>query len=140
MFKKTANPKIETILGPGTEIEGNIKTTESIRIDGKIKGELQADTIVIGESGVVMGDIVANHITVAGKIKGNVTANAQLELLPSGHIIGDIRSNKLVISDGATFEGNCQMIRTDGQVVPLNSTKAMAKVESPNLKVVGGKL
>lgn len=136
MFSKSANPKIETILGPGTEIDGNVKTSESIRVDCKIKGEINAETILIGENGVVMGDIVANHITVAGKVKGNVTANTALELLPSGHIIGDIRSNKLIISDGATFEGNCQMLRSDGQVVEI-PTKAMSKVDG--LKVVGAK-
>ena len=136
MFSKNANPKIETILGAGTEIDGNVKTSESIRIDCKIKGEINAETIVIGESGVVMGDIIGNHITIAGKVKGNVTANTALELLPSGHIIGDIRSNKLIISDGATFEGNCQMLRSDGQVVEI-PTKAMSKVDG--LKVVGAK-
>lgn len=138
MFNKNSNPKLETILGPGTEIDGNVKTSESIRIDCKIKGEINAETIVIGEHGVVMGDINANHVTVAGKVKGNVTATITLELLPSGHIIGDIRSNKLVISDGATFEGNCQMLRSDGQVVDL-PTKAMSKVDGTNLKVVGAK-
>jgi cytoskeletal protein CcmA (bactofilin family) len=136
MFSKSANPKLETILGPGTEIDGNIKTSESIRVDCKIKGEINAESIVIGENGVVMGDIVANHVTIAGKVKGNVTANTALELLPSGHIIGDIRSNKLIISDGATFEGNCQMLRSDGQVVEI-PTKAMSKVDG--LKVVGAK-
>jgi cytoskeletal protein CcmA (bactofilin family) len=138
MFSKNTTTKLETILGPGTEIDGNIKTSESIRIDCKVKGEINAESIVIGEHGMVMGDISANKVTVAGKVKGNITATVSLELLPSGQIIGDIRSNKLVISDGASFEGNCQMMRSDGQVVDLPS-KSLSKVDGTNLKVVGAK-
>jgi len=133
---KSTNPKLETILGPGTEIEGNIRTTESIRIDGKIKGEVHAETIMIGEGGVVMGDVTANHVNISGKVKGNITATVSLELLPSGHVIGDIRSNKLIISDGATFEGNCQMLRSDGKVVEI-PVKNVAR--TTDLKIVNAK-
>ncbi|MBV9079646.1 MAG: polymer-forming cytoskeletal protein [Elusimicrobia bacterium] len=119
MFVKEANPKLETIIGPGTEFEGNLQTSESIRVDGKIKGEIKAEYVVVGENGAVLGDITASRVTIAGKVKGNVAAAAMLELLPTGQVIGDIRSNKLIISDGATFEGNCQMLRSDGQVLEL---------------------
>jgi cytoskeletal protein CcmA (bactofilin family) len=137
MFKdKSANPKIETIVGPGTEMEGNLRTTESLRIDGKIKGEIHAENVMIGENGVVLGDISGTRVTIAGKVKGNVAASQVLELLPSGHVLGDIRSNKLVISDGATFEGNCQMMRSEGQVLELPT---MDHHEESRLKVANGK-
>src|SRR5437660_11373477 len=107
------NSKIETIVGSGTEIEGNIRTNESIRIDGKIKGSVSAESVVVGEMGVILGDISANKVTISGKVKGNVSSATSMELLPSGQILGDIRTNKLIISDGATFEGNCQMMKSD---------------------------
>ena len=138
MFDKNANPKIETIVGPGTELEGNIRTTESLRIDGKIKGEIQAETVMIGENGVVLGDITGTRVTIAGKVKGNVTASQVLELLPTGHVLGDIRSHKLVISDGATFEGNSQMTKSDGQVLELPTLMDHA-LDDSKLKVVNGK-
>jgi len=55
MFSKSdkATSRIETVVGPGTELEGNIRVSESMRIDGKIKGEIQADSVIIGELGVV---------------------------------------------------------------------------------------
>jgi len=121
MFKfKSAATKIETVIGPGTELEGNIRTSESLRIDGKIKGEVQADAVVIGEFGVILGDITASQVTVGGKVKGNVQAAATLELLPKSQLLGDIKTNKLIIADGATFEGNCQMLKIDGQILELN--------------------
>jgi len=135
---KGVNSKIETIVGPGTELEGNIRTTESLRIDGKIKGEIHAETIMIGENGVVLGDITGTRVTIAGKVKGNVSASQVLELLPSGHVLGDIRSHKLVISDGATFEGNSQMTRSDGQVLELPTVMDDANDEG-RLRVVNGK-
>ncbi len=135
---KTANSKIETIVGPGTELEGNIRTTESLRIDGKIKGEIHAETIMIGENGVVLGDITGSHVTIAGKVKGNVAASQVLELLPTGHVLGDIRSHKLVISDGATFEGNSQMTKSDGQVLEL-PTLMENDINDTKLRVVNGK-
>lgn len=134
---KTMNPKFETVIGPGTEIEGNVRTTESLRIDGKIKGEIHAESVVIGEHGVVLGDINGTRITIAGKVKGNVASSQILELLPTGHVLGDIRSHKLVISDGATFEGNCQMMKSDGAVLEVPGIENMA--EESKLKVVNGK-
>lgn len=122
MFSKSndAKTKIETVLGANTDMEGNIRTTESLRVDGRIKGEISADCVVIGDAGVILGDVTANKVTVGGKVKGNISAAVSLELLPKGQILGDIRTSKLVISDGATFEGNCQMIKGEGQVLELN--------------------
>ena len=122
MFSKSneSKTKIETVIGANTDLEGNIRTTESLRIDGRIKGEITADCVVIGDGGVILGDVTANKVTVGGKVKGNISAATGLELLPKGQILGDIKTSKLVISDGATFEGNCQMIKGDGKLLELN--------------------
>ena len=128
------NAKIETFVGTGTEVEGNIHTSEVVRVDGKIKGEVNAESVVVGQNGIIMGDITANKVTVAGKIKGNIAAATLLELLPTGHILGDIRTNKLVISDGAKFEGNCQMVKADGQIIEMNPTEMAIEVDLPNAK------
>jgi cytoskeletal protein CcmA (bactofilin family) len=137
MFGTTekTSAKIETFVGAGTEIEGNIHTPEVVRVDGKIKGEVNAESVVIGPNGIILGDITANKVTVAGKIKGNISAATTLELLPTGQILGDIRTNKLLISDGAKFEGNCQMVKADGQDIEMNSTTDMTlEPDLPNSK------
>jgi cytoskeletal protein CcmA (bactofilin family) len=143
MFMKSEKnaPKIETVVGTATEMEGNIRTTEFIRVDGKIKGEISAQGVVIGENGVVLGDITADCVTIAGKVKGNISANASLELLPKGQILGDIRSAKLIISDGATFEGNCQMIKADGHILEVSPQVLSVDMDSQQhkqLKAIAG--
>lgn len=122
MFLKSDknSPKIETVIGAETEFEGNVTTRQSLRVDGKVKGEVKAVTVIIGEFGVITGDVTATIVTVAGKIKGNITARESTELLAKSQILGDIRTTKLIISDGACFEGNCQMLKSDGQVIELN--------------------
>jgi len=102
---KTTHSKLEAIIGPETEVEGSIRTSQSIRVDGKIKGGVNAESVVIGPNGVVLGDISANHVTVGGRIKGNISAVTLLDLLQTGQILGDIKTNKLIIADGASFEG-----------------------------------
>jgi cytoskeletal protein CcmA (bactofilin family) len=138
---KKNGSKIETIVGPDTDIEGNLHTQHSIRIDGKVKGEVRADAVIIGDFGVVMGDVTADTVTVGGKIKGNISAHTMLELLPKAQVTGDIRTEKLIISDGAHFEGNCQMQSSDGQVLELKP-QALEVQDGHNgqrpLKVVGG--
>lgn len=143
MFFKSnrAQTKIETVIGPGTELDGNIHTSESVRIDGKVHGEITADSVIIGEKGVVLGDVSANNVTIGGKIKGNISSNFTLDLLSKGQVLGDIRTNKLIIADGATFEGNCQMVKTDGQIIEMNPD--VVNSDSPptngkNLKVLSG--
>ena len=141
LFNNTkTQSKIETIIGPGTELEGNIHTNESVRVDGKIKGEISAESVFVGESGAVLGDISANNVTISGRVKGNVSAASVLELLPSGQVLGDIRTNKLIISDGGSFEGNCQMVKADGQVIELRpeALPLDANGNQKNLKMVSG--
>jgi cytoskeletal protein CcmA (bactofilin family) len=136
---KGSGSKIEAVIGPQTEIEGSIRTNEGIRVDGKIKGGVNAEAVFVGHNGSVFGGITANKVVINGKVKGNVAASDTLELLSSGQILGDIKTSKLIIADGASFEGNCQMIRTEGQVIELNPDSSSSANERKHLKVVGEK-
>lgn len=133
--------KIETVVGAETEIEGSLRTNKSIRVDGKLKGGINAESVIIGEHGIVLGDVTANRVTVAGRVKGNIAAASNLELLAKGQILGDIRTSKLIIADGATFEGNCQMVKPDGQIIEMTpdsySTENGDLPSQKTLKVIG---
>jgi cytoskeletal protein CcmA (bactofilin family) len=132
MLFKSNQPKhkIETIIGLETEINGNLTTSQSVRIDGRVKGEVRAEAVVVGSAAVVMGDIFADHVTLAGKVKGNITAKDQFELLSSGQLIGDIETGKLIIAEGALFEGHCQMKKSEGQVIELHPATLVNKGEN----------
>ena len=136
MFSRSEKkePKLETMIGIGTEVEGDIHSPEGLRVDGKVKGSLHAESIVIGPQGMILGDVVANTVTVSGKVKGNVSAATILELLPQAQILGDIRASKLIVSDGAKFEGHCQMTQNDGQIIELNPESIAPKIDNHNQK------
>ncbi|MEW6622382.1 MAG: polymer-forming cytoskeletal protein [Bacillota bacterium] len=119
MFKKkeAANfDKIDTIIGKGTAFHGNIKAEGTLRVDGKIEGEIESQgDILIGESGVVIGGIKARNILVAGIIKGDVVISGRIEIASSGKLEGDINTSSLIIDEGALFQGSCQMVKASVQ-------------------------
>jgi cytoskeletal protein CcmA (bactofilin family) len=99
-----------SFVGARTSIEGKIKTEGSIRIDGKLVGEVMAKVnAAIGLTGNVEGSILAQNISVAGKVNGTVTAGEKLVLEGKSVMRGDIRAAKLVVDEGATFDGRCAM-------------------------------
>lgn len=126
--KELESAKMETVIGPDTFFQGNIRSKGFVRVDGQVEGGIAAEGVIVGEKASVTGDIVAKSIFVAGKVTGNVTAAASLELQPSGKIAGDIRAAQLSISDGAVFEGRCTMTpeKTAGAEVDALLEKASA--------------
>lgn len=102
--------RVDTLIGKDTVFEGSINAKGTLRVDGKITGQVNCQgDVVIGESGVVEADLRARHILVAGTINGNVIAQAKVELASTGTVRGDINVASLIIDDGAVFEGNCTM-------------------------------
>jgi cytoskeletal protein CcmA (bactofilin family) len=99
-----------SIIGTGTVINGNIKTEGSIRVDGRIVGNVvtQSDAAV-GLSGVVEGSVDARNITIAGKVLGTLTAAQKLVLESRSVIRGDLRTARLVVDEGAVFDGKSTM-------------------------------
>lgn len=107
-----AKGKVETILGTGTSMDGDINTKGSLRIEGKInKGNIRAEgDVFIGESGEVNTSIEARNVVIAGKVNGNITALKKIEILPSGNLSGDIKSKVLKIEEGAVFNGVSEIL------------------------------
>lgn len=99
-----------SLLGTGTVVEGKIRTEGSIRIDGKLVGELTAKAnVAVGLGGVVEGNLSGKNVTLAGKVSGTVTAAEKLVLESKSTVKGDIRATRLVVDEGAMFDGQCVM-------------------------------
>ena len=90
----------------GTTITGNITSKSDIRIDGHLQGNLTCESkVVIGEKAVIEGCITSKHILLQGQVIGNIYCSDKLHILSSGKVEGDIHTSKLVIDEGATFNG-----------------------------------
>ncbi|MCI9162297.1 MAG: polymer-forming cytoskeletal protein [Lachnospiraceae bacterium] len=101
---------ISTIIGNNSKIEGVLSASDPTRIDGYLKGEVQSESsVIVGEHGVVKGDIRAVEILVAGTVYGNLKAESRIELTETGCVLGDMVTKRLVIDEGASFKGNCTM-------------------------------
>jgi cytoskeletal protein CcmA (bactofilin family) len=112
--KQRANDDL-SLVGAGTLIEGKIKTEGSIRVDGTLVGEIVAKVnAAIGLTGAVEGGVMAKNVTIAGKVKGTVTASDKLTLEGKSITRGDIRASKLIVDEGAMFDGQCAMTSQSG--------------------------
>ncbi|MFS1511283.1 bactofilin family protein [Chengkuizengella sp. SCS-71B] len=101
--------KTDTLIGEGSVLDGNIKSEASIRIDGKIVGDIHCEgDVIIGESGIAISNITARNITVVGKIEGNVETK-KLQISSTGKLYGNISTSVLAIEDGGEFEGTSKM-------------------------------
>ena len=94
-------------LGYGTKISGKLHFEGSVRIDGDLDGEIESKEITIGESAVVTAQIRADSIVLCGKVKGEINATQRIEIRATAKITGDITTPKLIIQEGAIFEGRC---------------------------------
>jgi len=97
-------------LGGGTVVEGTIRANNSVRVDGRIKGKLICkNTLTIGINGEIEGDIEAKNAIIGGKIKGKIKVAEKLVLEAKSILIGDLKASKLLIDEGAVFEGTSDM-------------------------------
>ena len=102
------------IVGYGTDIVGNVNTTGDIRVDGKITGDFSSNQkLVIGQSGVIEGNITCHDCDISGKVVGNIVVNEAVALKSTADILGDISTQNLVIEMGAQFSGVCKMHRAE---------------------------
>ncbi|MBQ6047300.1 MAG: polymer-forming cytoskeletal protein [Bacteroidales bacterium] len=98
-------------LSNGTVITGNITAQGDFRLDGTLNGDITINgRLVIGESGVINGNITCVYADVDGSVKGNINVKEQLSLRSTASIKGDIIINKLAIEPGASFSGTCRMV------------------------------
>jgi len=102
--------RIETVVGHESVITGTVSTKGSLKVDGVINGGVeQADSLIIGENGKVVGDVTAQMIIISGEISGHIKAFVSIELMEEARVKGDIKTAQISINEGAFFEGNVVM-------------------------------
>jgi cytoskeletal protein CcmA (bactofilin family) len=110
--KKYSKPqnRIDTLIGAGTVIQGDVTFTGGMRVDGHVNGNVIAvsgapSTLVLSEQGSIRGEVVATHMVLSGAITGSTTASEYLELHAKARLQGDVHYKMLEIQLGAILEG-----------------------------------
>jgi cytoskeletal protein CcmA (bactofilin family) len=119
MFSKNTE-KLESFVGVNSHFKGDIKSKGTLRIDGSVEGNVEADWLILGEKATVKGDVSGRGIIVGGKIEGVLSAREILEIKAKGQVVGDITTPKLMVSEGGILEGRSSMNKEgSGNVVEL---------------------
>lgn len=126
---------IDTLVGSGSILQGDLEFTGGLRVDGQIKGHVSAQdtnngTLVLSESGVIEGDINVPHVVINGTVKGNIASNGHVELQANAKVNGDIHYKAVEMELGAVLNGSLVSDVT-APVYDVNASKSE--------KVVNGK-
>ena len=129
MFGKTEKPQsqIDSLIGVGTHIDGNINFSGGLRVDGRVTGNIVAlgeksSTLVLSDQAVIEGKIVVSHAVINGTVSGAIHASEYVELQPKAKVSGDIHYKAMEIQLGASVDGmlhHLDNVQTDNKVVPL---------------------
>jgi cytoskeletal protein CcmA (bactofilin family) len=99
-----------TVIGQGLVLEGEISAEEEVVVHGTLRGTLRStDAVTVGASAVLEAEIHATTLSIAGQVTGNVSASERVDLQAGGKLLGDVRTARLTIADGASFKGNVDM-------------------------------
>ncbi len=121
----------KSIIAPDVEITGTIKSNSSIRIEGKLEGELScAADISVGKSASIKGNLVASSVVVEGTIHGNITVKDKIEMKSTAKVHGDIVAKRLSVEDGVTFIGRSE-VNPAGAVAAAPATPSSAPESRP---------
>ncbi len=104
------NERFDTLIGKTSEISGRMVVGESLRIDGKVVGNIESEenskvTVAVGEDGEVIGDIFAYRVMIAGKVEGNIYATERVEFHQTAQVRGDVTYGSIGIEHGARVIG-----------------------------------
>ena len=108
---------LRSFLGEGTDINGEVKFSEIMRVDASISGTITSDSgsLLVMERGRIKATIQAGSVEVSGIIEGTITAKTSVKIHSTGRVYGDIYTPALIIEHGAVFDGKCHMLNGKDQ-------------------------
>ena len=133
MWKKEPNMKnddaeIKAYMGEDTVFNGSLNFDGTVRIDGKFEGKvITEDTLIIGETGHLMAEIIAGTVICMGRVEGTIVASKKVEIHSSSKVLGNIKSPAIDIELGGILDGNCDMSGKETKVIPLVKTEEKEK-------------
>jgi cytoskeletal protein CcmA (bactofilin family) len=121
-----------SLLSKNVKIEGEIQGPENLHVEGYIKGSIKlSGDVFVGNTGIVEADVEAKNIVIQGEVTGNVLAHQQLEIHPTGKLIGNCSAASIDIKEGAIFEGRSNMIKSLRSSAGSGSSMKISSAQSP---------
>jgi cytoskeletal protein CcmA (bactofilin family) len=128
----TPNPASRNVLNSDVEIKGNLKFAGELTLAGKFDGEIQSEgALHLDDSAIVRGNINLSSVVLRGKVTGNVSAKDKLEIKSKAELFGDVRASKLVVEEGATFVGKCDVNPNKASPAPVPPAAGAPKPVQP---------
>ncbi len=122
-----SSQQVTTLLGRGSEFEGKLSFEGTVRVDGKLSGEIfTEDVLIVGEGAEVNAEISVGSIIIQGTVRGNITAKKGVEIHTPGRVKGNINTPSLLIEKGVMFDGQCQMDPNAGPTEPPHRPSSKA--------------
>jgi cytoskeletal protein CcmA (bactofilin family) len=133
-----AEAKPDSLLGGATigktvKVVGQIYSKEDLFVDGNLEGTVEAiaQKLTIGPNGSVHASVKAHNVLVLGMMEGNVEAADQIEIGRDAKVVGDIRTARIHIEDGAYFKGSIDIVKLE-PLKTADSSQAVASTTAPN--------
>jgi len=115
--KGSSNEQWTGFIDQGVTLEGTLTVTGTFRIDGNIKGNIISEqTVILGESAKVEGQIEGNRVVISGRFDGVIFAKGRVEIEAKGVVTGEVHSPCMVIDPGGIFDGRCHMLASSDAV------------------------
>lgn len=115
-------PNQLNMIGEGTVFEGTLKADSDVRISGRVVGKLDIQgKVIVAQEGAIEGEVKALSLDVGGKILGEIDVAERVVLKSSANVEGNIRTARLVVEEGAVFDGKCTMGKKTveaGKIIP----------------------
>lgn len=124
------------VLGKSVNVKGQILSREDLTIDGEVEGtiEMQEHRLTIGQNGRVRASVKAREVIVLGTLHGNVETGDKIDIRKEAKLVGDIRTARIVIEDGAYFKGNVDIVRTElAKPATAASTASAPRPQTPSV-------
>ena len=129
MWNKETNSEkddsqIKAYMGEDTVFNGSLNFDGTVRIDGKFEGKvITEDTLIIGETGYLMAEIIAGTVICMGQVEGTIVASKKVEIHSTSKVLGNIKSPAVDIELGGILDGNCDMTGKETKIIPLVKTE-----------------
>ena len=121
-------------IGKSLHIKGELSGNEDLTIEGKVEGKITLNgySVTIGQSGLVMAEIHAKSVVVGGQVRGDITADENVEVAATGTLLGNVYAPRVVLADGAHFKGSIDMDTKSGSGARGSAASTFAGSPAPS--------